>query len=285
VPFCASLTALGFAACTGAVATGASSSSGGAGGSGETSSSSAASGTPSSGSTMPEAGPLTCKGSYTNIPIGECDLLAQDCGPGRTCRPVLKGATWTTTCINAPGIKSEAEVCYTATECRGGLHCIAGRCAPFCCPTSGEPCLGGVCGFTVEYGQGGVATVRACRYSQQCEVLVPDACPTGYDCHIDDFDFGLATCVARSIHPVDEYQVCMFANDCDDMQQCRNAAPYLAGNRCLTLCYATGPKATNPKGLGGCDPGASCVFEGTLGLEGVGLCVPKMGIPDAGGGG
>src|SRR5712691_6210227 len=105
LPFCASLAALGFAACTGADSTGASSSGGGAGGAAETSSST--SGTPSSGSTVPEAGPLTCKGPYTTITVGECDLLAQDCGPGRTCRPVQIGGIWTKKCVNAPGIKSE----------------------------------------------------------------------------------------------------------------------------------------------------------------------------------
>src|SRR5690349_17358605 len=88
LPFCASLAALVFVACKDDVATGSTAAgTGGTGGVVEMSGN-ATSGTPTSGSAMPDAGPLTCKGgSVSTITPGECDLLAQDCGLGRTCKP------------------------------------------------------------------------------------------------------------------------------------------------------------------------------------------------------
>lgn len=269
-PLIACLFGLGFAACTGASSSGSTSTSAGAGGSGGAASSESSSVATSSASGEPDAGPLTCKGDVTNIP-GQCDLLAQDCGPGKTCIPASKmlGAPLLTTCVNAPGVKSEGEHCDGQTECRSGLACISNQCAPFCCQSSGEPCLGHVCGFTVQYG--GNLYARACRYSRQCQVLTADACPAGLDCHVDDVKFGVATCGARSMNAVPEFGACGFSNDCDDMQQCTPAAGDM-GPHCHTLCWTKGPLKGNPKGLGGCDAGETCA-PASLGVDDLGLCV------------
>jgi len=271
LPFCASLTALVFAACNAEVSTG-SSAAGSGGGGGTATSGDVTSGISSTGSSMPEAGPLTCKGSsVSDIPPGECDLLTQDCVLGYTCNPASVGPVYTTKCIPVSGIKSEGEVCYSPSECRGGLHCIANRCAPFCCPTTGEPCKGGFCGFTVEYAKGAYK-VHACRYSQQCQVLTPDACPSGYDCHVDiDNDHtGLATCGQPSPNPVGEYDPCTYTNDCGNMQACVDVG---SGKHCYTLCWVKPPNPNAPKGLGTCAGAEQCKFYADFGIDNLGTCL------------
>jgi hypothetical protein len=97
---------------------------------------------------------------------------------------------------------------------------------------------------------------------------------------------GVAICFTPSPSPVPELGTCQFINDCADMQECYQD-PY--GGLCLWYCALTGPKTSQPPGLGGCPMGETCQssYAGStfkLGVSNVGLCIPNAGLPtpDAG---
>src|SRR5262245_11544788 len=118
------ITAIAFIACKTSISpgTGGHSGTGGAGGA----TTSASSGTTSTG-------PILCSNSYTNVPKGSCDLLQQNCPPGKTC----EAATGTTVCVTSPGLKTAGEPCYDPDECNAKLICVGdmpGKCVAICCP-------------------------------------------------------------------------------------------------------------------------------------------------------
>jgi hypothetical protein len=260
--------------------------SGGEGGSG------GASATGSGG--MPvDAGPIVCLAPNTNIPKnGPCDLLNQDCPPGKTCQPVQVGGAESTDCVESSGLKGAGEDCYSGDECDAKLICIgapAGKCVAFCCnDMAAEPCNGGLCITHVDFGNGSFAYV--CSYGKRCTLLTPDACPPGLDCYVEDLAQGLAVCDDRSPTPVPELGACQFLNDCDTMQDCFNAGN--AGNFCLYYCALSGSTTGAAPGLGGCPTGETCKdsYQGAAintGVMNVGLCIPSDGLSaaDAGTGG
>jgi hypothetical protein len=265
----------------------------GTGGAGAMSSTTTAGG---AGGTAPDSGGnIICTVPYSQLVAtnGPCNLLNQNCPEGETCVPSLAASGWTTACSPSPGLKTANEDCFSGNECGAKLYCVgnvqgqAGKCVAFCCPKSNEPCNGGLCNLQVDLGNG--ASVFVCTYDKPCELLAPNACPSGYGCHAEPAaGMGLAYCVESSPTPVPELGTCHFLNDCGDMQQCRFGTNPSAGV-CLYYCALTGPKANQPPGLGGCPMGETCQssYDGVIfniGAPNIGLCVPNGGLvpPDAG---
>jgi hypothetical protein len=242
--------------------------------------------TSSSSGTTTSTGPLVCASSYTNIMQGSCDMLQQNCLPGRTCQPIGANGGVTTGCKLVSGLKTAGEPCYDPSECDARFLCVGepvGRCVAVCCPSNGEPCNGGMCNTQVSFGGG--LYVYVCSYGKPCTPLTADACPQGQDCHVEDTSQGLAVCTDPSPQPVGELQPCTYINDCRDMQQCFRSPPSANQGVCLYYCDTTG--STSPPGLGGCNPGEKCVasYNGqqiSFGIPNLGLCIPTAGLPDGG---
>ena len=238
---------------------------------GAASSSSASTGSgaapPQSSSSSTGAGPVECSnGGYTNLPQGPCDLLAQNCPLGQSCEPKKNADKWVPTCVDNPGLKGPSKACQTSNECQPGLFCVFNLCAPVCCPATNEPCGGGTC--NVEFS-GDAANwsgwVYLCSFLEKCQVLTADACPQGTECHLQDFEQGLAVCIPPNGEFAPEGGDCLYLNDCGSMQLCY-------GNKCRYNCFVDDGGQGTP-GLGGCPPGQTCIAD-DFGVEGVGICQP-----------
>jgi hypothetical protein len=230
----------------------------------------------SSASGAPDAGPIKCPGAVSsNIAKGPCDLLQQDCPAGETCTPIQVGATWTTSCESADGLKGPGETCDHPSECRAGTFCLqSGQCTMPCCPDNDEPCGGGTCNVSVNFASGPSApTVEMCAYSKQCRLLTPGACDPGQDCHIEDPSQGLATCTAPSDNVVGELGTCTYLNDCHDNQECFRLPGETTGT-CYWYCYRNLQTPALP-GEGGCPTGETCVDS----IDGIAL---DFGVPNIG---
>jgi hypothetical protein len=220
-----------------------------------------------------DAGPPTCLGIYSTVPKGSCDQLAQDCPPGQTCRANDDSAPTETTCVAITGLKGKGENCKVSEECQAGLICV-NQCTSPCCRSTNEPCGGGECNLQLSYNNGDYTFV--CAFNHTCKLLQPNACPTGYGCHIDDGPQGLATCTIPTAKMANDQGSCMYLNDCPDMEDCRDLAEG-EGQRCRYYCYEDMSRGEGLPGLGACPAGQSCVtsINGSainLGFPGVGLC-------------
>src|SRR5262249_26115447 len=145
---------------------------------------------PGTGGGKVDAGPILCLPPYTNIPKGACDLINQDCPPRATCKPSPGPSRPTTACMPPWGLHTADEDCDTEGEGAAKLLGVGappqrpGKCVAFCCPDDGsEPCNGGICNEQVQFGGGYFA--YACSYGKRCTLLAPDACPAGFDCHVE----------------------------------------------------------------------------------------------------
>jgi len=163
-----------------------------------------------------------------------------------------------------------------------------GQCVAFCCNDSANvPCNGGICNEQVDFGGGSFAFV--CSYGKRCQLLTPDACPAGYDCHVESAaGQNIAVCLEPSPTPEPELGTCHFINDCATMQDCFGLTGS-SGGVCLYYCSLAGSSAA--AGLGGCPSDETCeaTYQGqpvNTGVDGVGLCIPTGGIhpKDAGAG-
>lgn len=277
IPILVTLSAALFAACSSTVSpeVAASSSSSGAGGlGGAGGAQTAASVTTGVGGTSPEAGPLTCPThSYSTIKTGPCDLLAQDCPAGSTCKETLLSAGWSTHCVLSNGLKGEGEKCLNDDECAEKLTCSAGRCAPVCCKATNAPCLGGICNLFIRLDETGKVTKQVCHYAKACTLLVADACEKGYDCHIEDGVQGLATCVQPNVIMPD-LGYCQNINDCSNMEDCFQGK---SKKQCHYYCKLQPDAGALPVGLGGCPMGQACVnkvdgVDVDFNLPDIGLC-------------
>ena len=239
--------------------------------------------TSSTGAGKVDAGPIVCKSpsSYSTVPKGNCDILQQSCPAGQTCRPVQGANGFITECVGNTGLKTAAEVCINDSECDAKLFCVFKKCTPVCCRDNEEPCNGGICNINVPYLP---YAIFVCDYSPKCNLLTPNACKTGFDCHISDMKQGLATCIEPSGANVPDLGSCGFLNDCATMQQCFQ-------NDGLCHYYCTPGATSQAPGLGGCPPSQDCLTQYNnapldLGVPGVGLCFPNGNPPppkDAGG--
>lgn len=261
------------------IACGDSSSAGGAGGTGTvasgatksasvTSTTAAQTGTtaPTTAVTSSTGGPLTCAMPYTNVPEGgECNLLAQDCGPAKTCVIDIdaQAMTATTVCTDTNGFKPRGAACGTNSECQAGLICIE-KCTPICCPADDQPCGGGECNINVTFNNS-MFTAMVCAYNDACQLFMPMSCPMGEECHPAD---GIASCSSPSPNPVAEGEICEALNDCGDMQACIGQD---AEYRCRYACMMGSMAAP---GLGGCPANQTCQPV-DFGLPDVGACTPN----------
>jgi hypothetical protein len=287
IPVLVTVAAVAVAACssgaTNATAT-ASSSASGTGGAGGSGGAGGAPGTTSStgtGGADADAG-LVCKThSYSTIKAGVCDLLQQDCPTGKTCKE-LKNAnnTWTTQCVVANGLKGEGETCGVDDECRAKLTCAAGRCAPVCCGSTNEPCLGGICNLFIQLDNGNKVNKQVCHYAKACDLLTANACDQAFSCHVEDSKQGLATCVQPSGANAPDLGACHYLNDCGDMEHCLDGSPNKAG-KCHFYCGLEQADPSSPgAGLGGCPSGQTChalEVDGVpfdFNLPTIGLCAP-----------
>lgn len=214
--------------------------------------------------------PLTCTGNYTDIPVGECDLLGQNCPAGTWCNVVDNGGLTTACVAHAGGLKGKGDPCTVEAECDIGLICLD-QCRPVCCPDTNEPCDGGECNLQVDFG-GGYAFM--CTYNIGCTLFAGD-CAMGTECHIQDADSGLAVCIGPSPAQVEEGEVCEFVNDCKESQLCNTNAPDGMPDEkgvCRHLCDTT--KLANAAGEGGCLMGRTCVEVNAPGFPNLGICTP-----------
>jgi hypothetical protein len=251
--------------------------SGGSGGSGSTTTIITTTTTPT-----PEAGPIECKGLSTNVPKGDCDALQQDCPLGQSCRPAFVDGGYLTSCAVSTGLKTAGETCNSISECTDGLFCVLDKCTPVCCRDDNEPCAGGICNVSAKYG---TYNMYFCHYAPTCDLLTPNACATGLQCHIEDVSQGLATCGEPSGANAPNLGSCNFINDCGDMQQCQGATTNNPGV-CRYYCWLDSAPGT-PAGLGGCPDDQTCknkVGTSTLnfGVPGLGLCFANNPNADAG---
>lgn len=282
--------AAAFAACSnGTTSSGASSATGtssgngsGGAGSGGAGSGGAASSTGTGKVDAGPTGPIVCKStsSFSTVPKGNCDILQQNCPGGETCRPVQGASDFVTECVGGTGLKTAGELCVADSECDAKLFCISTKCTPVCCRDNDEPCNGGICNINVKFG---THAIFLCHYAPKCELLVPDACAPGLDCHIEDAKQSLATCGEPNGKTVPELAACLYINDCATMQEC-----FKGDNVCHYYCRLSGGTGQAP-GLGGCPAAEDCLdtYNGQalkLGVPGIGLCFPNGSPPpDAGG--
>jgi len=293
IPALVTLSAATFAACSDAgttatttgTASGTTSGMGGAGGAGGAVNAGGAPGTTASTSTgsTEDAGPLTCKThTYSTIKIGPCDLLAQECPAGQTCKEAKNdNGTWTTGCVTANGLKGEGEKCASDEECLAKLTCASGRCAPVCCAATNAPCLGGICDLFIQLDNTMKVNKEVCHYAPACTLLTENACEQGLQCHIEDKLQGLATCIQPSSVPAADLGSCSFLNECVDMAHCFKPNKFSAG-KCHFYCYVGQLDPTSPgPGRGGCPAGQTCqtsadgvALDFITNLPEIGLCSP-----------
>ncbi|MEP7120969.1 MAG: hypothetical protein ABJE95_08675 [Byssovorax sp.] len=271
---CSSATTPTSGTASGTASSSAASGSGGAGGEAATTATGA-------GGATEDAGPLSCAvHSYTTIKTGPCDLLAQNCPEGKTCKELQHAdGSWGTQCVTANGLKAEGETCTVDEECRARLTCAAGRCAPVCCAATNAPCLGGICNLSIQLDNAGKVTKQVCLYSETCDLLTENACPSNFLCQVRDPKQGLATCIQPSGFAPD-LGPCHFLNECATMEHCLGGSPVLPG-KCHFYCYRDQANpASPPAGLGGCPAGQTCQASPVdstgfdFSLPNVGLCAP-----------
>lgn len=227
-------------------------------------------GTGGSNPTSASSGGLTCSEEYTNIPKGECDLLAQDCASGTFCGVATVDGAKTTKCVpDLGGVKDKGADCVSNSECKSGLTCVDNHCSPFCCPATDEPCDGGTCDVNLNFEMGKTAFAMACSYLTICDLFAGN-CAEGMDCHLSDATACLAVCDSPSDNAVSEGGDCMYRNDCGESQLCNNNSPDMGV--CRYFCDTT--KADQPAGKGGCPQDRMCKPAGGTGCSNLGLCVP-----------
>ena len=304
IPALVALSAAAFAACsdvapttTTGTASSTSSGMGGAGGAGGAPGTTGTTGTTSTSTGATEdAGPLTCKShTYSTIKTGPCDLLAQNCPEGQTCKETVgDDGKWTSYCAIANGLKGEGEKCAVDEECLARLTCAVGRCAPVCCAATNAPCLGGLCNLYIQFDSTMKANKQVCHYAKACALLTESACELGFDCHVEDKKQGLATCIKPSGAKVPDLGACKFLNDCADMEHCHKQGSLSTG-KCHFYCSLGQTDPASPgASLGGCPAGQTCQTnvdgfsldpEFILSLPEIGLCAPGGSSTSSTGGG
>lgn len=198
-------------------------------------------------------------GENTNI-TGECDLLQQDvCVPPEGCEPM----NGTTGCVLG-GLKDVGMACANTNECVGGTACVFDVCAPFCCPDNDQPCAGGFCNVSIDYGSDKFAYV--CSFPTTCTLFDGSECMDTENCH-PNWQKGVATCIQPSGNGgTAEGGDCEFINDCSDMMTC-------SAGKCRFACDLANYASLTP-GLGGCEADQTCAqVTGNI-IAGVGVCAP-----------
>lgn len=228
----------------------------------------------------PEAGGeggATCK-SPANA---QCDIVAQDCAPGKEC-VVVNGKTTECRAVEATQqLPIGHACCETATSgnpCLPGLTCVGGdsctdggpqtgRCSPACCEGDDQHCgksdpegIAGECNLTLSSGS--TDLYRVCTYSATCKPFKVDPCKGDDICLVKD-KLGTASCVSPFMLPAKtNRQPCTFANECEDGLVCLGTGD--AGT-CHYVCLTPGSNHPFDAGVeeggpgrGGCPVGEKC---------------------------
>lgn len=266
--------ALAANACSGGDETGGSTSatsgSGGATSSSASSMSMASSSSSSGSMASSGSGMIACDEKYTSIPVGECDLLQQNCAAGSFCAVAKVDGKSSTKCVpDQGGIKDKGAECTTNSECKGGLSCVDKHCSPFCCPSNNEPCGGGSCDVNLSFDGDTSVFVMTCSYSPSCDLFAGN-CAMGTECHMADATACLAVCDAPSDMPVSEGGKCQYRNDCGDSQICNKNQP--DDGVCRYFCNPKNAGAA--AGKGGCPSGQQCKPISGTGCNDLGICIP-----------
>mgnify|MGYP001555725559 CR=1 FL=1 len=217
--------------------------------------------------------PTTCEAGVT----GECDIITQNCGPGKDCTAVKTDGGYTTQCTsNTTGNLTEGTACTPSSQnpCVAGLECVAtstnnGRCSKHCCFGDDSACgtakpegYAGRCDLVLTL-DGVNPAYDVCTYSPGCEPFHQQPCATGQECSVKDSQ-GTASCVGFSGADAGEGASCQYANDCNaDGLLCLGALDGGAGSTCIWSCYKPpGPFdagiANLQPGYGGCPNGQTC---------------------------
>jgi hypothetical protein len=216
---------------------------------------------------------LACNEMYTDIPMGNCDLLQQDCSGTDWCNVVDDGAgSVTSACVpDAGGLKDVGSACGQTSECRGGLLCVDSVCTPFCCPETHEPCGGGVCDVHLSFNNTVFAMV--CSYPQSCNLFAGD-CPMGEDCHVASSAQGTTVCDTPSAMVAGEGEECEFRNDCGESMLCWQEDPASTAGKglCRHFCDVANAGSLQP-GVGGCEANRTCTDLMQSTFPGIGLCM------------
>lgn len=220
-------------------------------------------------------------------PMGNCDLLAQDCAdPMQTCVYALPDAMATapqTVCAPIVGAGAEeGQPCCALNSCDEGLACVGaeetmpgsgmcstmGVCRRYCCGSGADCEPGQICNaFSGSSGfMGGICdTVDGCSLVAQtgCEGMPGTGCYPS---------MGAATqCVRPTAAMAAEGATCMFTNDCVPGTACFSVTPAgggMARSICLRFCDI-GDGATDCPNSGG----MACQAGGEL-PAGTGICPP-----------
>lgn len=220
-------------------------------------------GTVSSGGAAGDAG--TCApGTATNV-TGACDLVAQNCPAGQTCRVEQTDAgTYQSACLSlGNGTKKLGEACTTHGDCQAKLSCALAKCTRPCCPAlEAEQCgAAGSCDMKISYGSS--SFVQVCTFSAPCTPWAKD-CPPGpeSDCHVGAGNE--LKCSIPNYAPDAGSTLgmpCQYLNDCQDSQQCDFSS---GSGVCRWLCKASTTGAPDAgsvggtPGNGGCPSGETC---------------------------
>lgn len=228
----------------------------------------------------------------TELIMGECNLVAQNCGAGKECIVAQGdgGANDLVTQCHNKGVgaiqKGDTCVMSASNPCVAGLQCISGRCTPACCfdpdagagdstvcgnSTEGYP---GACDLGISPPSGGDSLYYVCEYAKPCEPFGIQPCGMGQTCLVKD-SVGTASCSDIFNPPgLAEKKTCKYANECGDGMMC------LSPGVCTYTCFNkgggsppfdAGAVGTTP-GMGGCPMGEKC-GGGITGLPGwLGIC-------------
>ena len=256
--------------CEGSDGGGAGGSSGGAGEGGGGAGGTSGTGGSSGGTGGTSDGGATCPaGEATDAVTDECDLILQDCPPGRTCSiEPTDGGSYRTVCADlGSGTKQLSDLCDFHSDCAPGLRCTLRKCTRPCCDAVEQQQCGsdGDCDLQINFGNNS-AFLKVCTFSPPCTPWAND-CPPGpeTDCHLG-FNSKIACSFPNYSQDAGSTlgQPCQFLNDCEDSQHCSYESSGATMGTCRWLCKvkddgapASGTVGGAP-GQGGCPSGQTC---------------------------
>ena len=194
-----------------------------------------------------------------NVTETDCSILQQDCPPGTGCEP---SGTTATHCVAGNGLKGPKAECKDG-ECKPGLRCVFGKCAPPCCAGNDAPCEGGAC--VVNFQITGNIAIRYCIYQESCDPFADMPCASaGEQCYPSILPY--AFCAPPNPGPGGAGAPCP-----DGLLHCLGGHVCYSGT-CRLACDLANYMSLEP-GKGGCEAGDVCVTStGITTVPGIGFC-------------
>lgn len=203
-------------------------------------------------------------------PSFECDVFAQDCGPGEKCMPYAGdgGASWTSTgCFPiARDPAGEGEPCTVVgsgvsgiDDCGAGLMCwnvdenLEGHCEDFCTGSADNPICDDPNEFCPIAGDG---VIVLCI--ERCDPLAQDCALDNEVCYPIHGDWGCAPDASGRMGAYGD--PCRYINGCDEGHVCLGAAAFTScagAVGCCSLVCDTSDEASDAM-CAALDPGQSC---------------------------